>query len=522
MTDDDLVAFGDGEIKTLVSSKSEHKVSIVNDGVRSLFSLVAIKRRIMKQAKSPAYWKADKAIDIADLSKLPDGLDCVDIFNMNNYYWYIPEAKLLMKGGKRAGLDVGALARINFLVPGTKINITGNSYEATSPSAKEYKTILPALQAQYKHNSSWIRAVPHKDMIPLMGKAEEIVAMCTEQLKLLPGVEVYAAVPCFLVYTSDGGSGSQSDYIRMVDHVPVLYEDLAWQIGISLFGMALEGQCLVTDQGDFIASAWCMRETPDKAGGIDLFTGKNNKHTLLTWCAGPMLSRFGTGAYAGVQGDSEEGPVVENPAVKFEFAQKTAGESWREEYSQYVKIKDINTPIEFVVLQKCYKRLEKGKKITPSVLAKLLKGRARKKAKKDSDIPQSRMPFKLPVWVYMHKHQELMQITNVRPHPYYPSQLTFEYARGANLRPLQQAWKFYMPLQPTSMCNPSKVSFLDDGRIVQLNHVKAFLLKKKVVKKKKKKVVKKKPFKGMTPYDVGYFPSTTANMAPHDVVETIS
>ena len=467
---DDLVAFGHDSKATLVSQHTKHAVSILNLGIAGLFSLTAIRRRIAKKYKSPNQWTTKMSVDISDMNQTPGGIKGLDFFALREGLWYIPAAKTVLYGGTRMGMGVGALANISFCTPGTKVNLVKGGWEATSPTPQEYKKILPALQAAYRHSQSWIRAIPHEDMIKHMEKAEEVRYLCQKQLEMLPGVDVYSVVPSYLLYNSDGNEGSQTDYLRLIGHMPILYEGVAWQVGISMFGYALEGHCMVTEQGDFIASAWCMRETPDKSGGIDLFTGKNNKHTLLTWCAGPMLSRFGTGAYANVpldQGDEVGAMQAVNKSVDFGFAHTSAPDNWKKEYN-FARMLDIKNPIQFMLLRNCYKRLVKvGKKMTSKFTLDLVKNRARQ-----TDDPNS--PFQTPIWVYLHAQEQLIRITNIIMHPYYKGEINVIAHGISYLRPIAKGWKYFHPYQKGLSIYVNRQVFMEEGYLIAPRYAKAF------------------------------------------------
>ena len=73
---------------------------------------------------------------------------------------------------------------------------------------------------------------------------------------------------------------------------PLLYDGPAWLVGLRIGRRMVPGRIFVTPEGRFIASDWCQREV-GKGGGIDLHTGEFTRHTLMSWCAGPGISKFG-------------------------------------------------------------------------------------------------------------------------------------------------------------------------------------------------------------------------------------
>lgn len=190
-------------------------------------------------------------------------------------------------------------------INGTVLKLVGDAFEMFPLTRAAYEEYLSMLRALPKHVNGFTLDFPCKEVAHLADKTSEMLAMLREQVSRLPGVEVYTAQPRWLRYYSDGdmrsqrSSGEQGIRSAPYPHAgggehmrPLLYDGPAWVVGLKLGDKLLPGRCYVNGEGHFICSDWCQREV-DKGGGIDLYTGQNVKHTLMTWVAGPALSRFG-------------------------------------------------------------------------------------------------------------------------------------------------------------------------------------------------------------------------------------
>lgn len=176
-------------------------------------------------------------------------------------------------------------------------------------TAKALQPYWELLGSRYRNN--WVHDFMHAPLF-IDKQVKEMYEYCHKQVSKVGGVEVHAVVPRLLKYTSDGSTGSQSDYLFVSSHAqgclngPVLYVAPAWLVCLKFGERYLSGNVFVNSKGDFICSDWCMRETPDKKGGIDLFTGRSNKHTLGSWCAGPGMDKacnlYGIKAHPVTQG----------------------------------------------------------------------------------------------------------------------------------------------------------------------------------------------------------------------------
>lgn len=194
------------------------------------------------------------------------------------------------------------------LVPlsGTVVTFDGSGnigYDSMKSEA-EYHEYLRAVQGQHSMNNMWTMDIPCAAVAGMANHAEEMLGKLRDQIKTLPGVSIYSIHPRWLRYFSDGDMSSQKTSgidgtLRLAPGVgsglrPLLYDGPAWVVGIFLGKKMIPGRVFVNSEGQFLCSDWCQREV-DKRGGIDLITGKNTKHTLATWIAGPGLSRFAQG-----------------------------------------------------------------------------------------------------------------------------------------------------------------------------------------------------------------------------------
>lgn len=186
---------------------------------------------------------------------------------------------------------------------GTLLNCDGTISNDTMDE-ETYRAYLPLMQRAPRPGNGFTMDVICAEVAHLVKDTPEMLAKLNAQLAGLPGTSVYMAQPRWLRYYSDGDMSSQRSALHGIRNAPypvrdggeymrpLLYDGPAWVVGLRLGDKLLPGRCFVNSNGDFICSDWCQREV-DKGGGIDLYTGANVKHTLMTWVAGPAISRFG-------------------------------------------------------------------------------------------------------------------------------------------------------------------------------------------------------------------------------------
>lgn len=215
-------------------------------------------------------------------------------------------ASIIGKRAETAASTKNGLCRLTLKerpIAGTVLLFTdaGAPVHSIIESAAEYRELLPLLNGGKTFGNLWCVDGFDERVAPLADQAPAMLLKLREQTALLgKATEIYTVVPRWLRYFSDGTMESQQEgnfglrLAPMGDSGarPMLYDGPAWCVGIRLGKDFLPGRVFVNTQGDFICSDWCQREV-DKGGGIDLITGKNTKHSLLTWLAGPGMSRFG-------------------------------------------------------------------------------------------------------------------------------------------------------------------------------------------------------------------------------------
>lgn len=164
----------------------------------------------------------------------------------------------------------------------------------TSP--EQYTALVDAIGAKCNFNNTWCRDRLDAEVAHMAPASLEMLEFCRQQVSKLGYVGVMAISPRILRYYSDGSAESQTDALRLapVDDGsgmrPLLYDGPAWALSLNIFDSPLNGRVFVNEAGEFVASDWCQRTTPDsKETGIDLYNGKSSKHTLLSWCAGPAM-----------------------------------------------------------------------------------------------------------------------------------------------------------------------------------------------------------------------------------------
>lgn len=201
------------------------------------------------------------------------------------------------------GKDVVTVVEMTPLA-GTVLDLSKSGLDryTSLSSLADYASALPFLQSAWANGNTWCVDIPTERVAPMADQTPEMLANLKDQVKHVGGVDVYMIRPVWLRYYSDGDMSSQrtsgptqlrnAPYARGAGLRPLLYDAPAWCVGLMFGGKILQGRVFVTPEGKFIGSDWCQREA-DKSGGIDIHTGKYTNHTLMTWCAGPGISRFG-------------------------------------------------------------------------------------------------------------------------------------------------------------------------------------------------------------------------------------
>lgn len=189
---------------------------------------------------------------------------------------------------------------------GTVIKSDGTAGYINSKEA--YLRALPAL---CKTPGAWNEAL-YLQMIPceavayLADKADEMWKALQKEMELLPEAELYSITPVLCRYFSDGDKktqisarwGQRSDGTTLSGWTPVgnsrpmLYDGPAWRVGLKIAGTVVNGGIIIAEHGSFVATIWCQREV-SKDGGIELINGEILPHTLMSWCAGAGMDKFG-------------------------------------------------------------------------------------------------------------------------------------------------------------------------------------------------------------------------------------
>lgn len=215
------------------------------------------------------------------------------------------EASMGRKTVVRVAPDVSGYVNI----PGIELPVVGTAiifredggYQFGSiTSREEYLRWLPLIQGAWSNHNGWCVDLPSTRVLDLVDQTSTMLDNLNNQLKNLHGVTIYMIAPRWLRYFSDGSMDTQrsGEYgLRLGEGAgggmrPLLYDAPAWVVGLRFGKIMIPGRVFVTPEGRFICSDWCQREV-DKGGGIDLHTGQYTRHTLMSWCAGPGISRFG-------------------------------------------------------------------------------------------------------------------------------------------------------------------------------------------------------------------------------------
>lgn len=183
-------------------------------------------------------------------------------------------------------------------LPGLTYN-EGKAQPGPAITSEQYLKLLPALYTgMARFGFIYTYCVWDESIAPEWDRAPDTLKNFQEMLKLLPQVTCYGAIPCRLRYTGFAKT-SQGGVIRRIEEPystsdnSLLYDGPAWILLLAIDGEPVRGRIAVTEDGRFIVSDWCFRETPHQDERYEMFSGAFIKHTLLTWCAGPLLDRFG-------------------------------------------------------------------------------------------------------------------------------------------------------------------------------------------------------------------------------------
>jgi hypothetical protein len=211
--------------------------------------------------------------------------------------------------GRKQSVPLAPDAKGYVLTPGIEQPILGTAvlFEGDGKyafgsldSKKAYLEWLPAIQSGWHLHNHWCIDLPSERVADLADRTGEMLEQLNNQIKNLHGVSIYMIQPRWLRYYSDGDMGSQRSAAYGLRNAsmpqggvrPLLYDAPAWVVGLRMGSRMVPGRVFITPEGRFIGSDWCQREA-DKNGGIDLHTGEFTKHTLMSWCAGPGISKFG-------------------------------------------------------------------------------------------------------------------------------------------------------------------------------------------------------------------------------------
>lgn len=225
---------------------------------------------------------------------------------------------------------LGGSSPFNWLIAGTPMTKSGDTLVLGGVlTPDEYLRYLATIHASRLRSNTWTNDIPHESLMGLQAKAQEMYDKLNKDFALIPGVSCYTVQARWLRYFSDGSMETQKAGLHGVRYAPrpsrgrapLLYDGPSFVVGLE--GKMSNGRqhilplrVFITPDGQFICSDQCQREV-DKGGGIDLITGVNTKHTLLTWVAGPALSRDdflgcvapkGTKVRRYVQGGASKGP----------------------------------------------------------------------------------------------------------------------------------------------------------------------------------------------------------------------
>jgi hypothetical protein len=178
-----------------------------------------------------------------------------------------------------------------------------NGQPVGTVTGEQYLKLLPAIQMGTRgFHFMYTNCVWDESLAPHFDKSEAMLQEFRSMLKLLPQVTIYAAVPCKLRYAGFAGE-NQKGYTRRIDEPymgnenTLIYDGVAWILLLAIDGAPVPGRVAVAEDGRFIVSEWCFREISYATAGRlgtspDMYSGTANSHTLLTWCAGPLLDRF--------------------------------------------------------------------------------------------------------------------------------------------------------------------------------------------------------------------------------------
>lgn len=209
-----------------------------------------------------------------------------------------------------AALPDGTLIPIPHLVkgivaPGMVFNNKGQVEGAVT--GEQYLKLLPAIHYCYRsENPMYTFLAWDESLAEDFDRAPQVLASFRDMLRLLPQVTVEGAAPCLARYVGFTGEMQSSGTLWNIDepYAPgtnnLLFDGKAWLLRLAIDGKPLTGRVLALEDGKFIVSEWCFREITygmarrRESRTAEMYNGSFNKHNLLTWCAGPMLDKFGT------------------------------------------------------------------------------------------------------------------------------------------------------------------------------------------------------------------------------------
>lgn len=217
-------------------------------------------------------------------------------------------------------------------------------------TSEQYLKMLPALRlGMARFGFIYTTCVWDESLAAEWDKAPAVLESFKDMLKLLPQVDCYAAIPCRLRYVGFGRE-SQGGVLRKIEEPysgpdnTLLYDGPAWILLLTINGKPIPGRVAVTEEGRFIVSEWCFRETPKQNERYEMFSGAFVKHTLLTWCAGPLLDRFGGSLSEFANAGAVDGRVPDRNNNPYRMKQFVGVNKMREVSEKIIRdmLKDLN------------------------------------------------------------------------------------------------------------------------------------------------------------------------------------
>lgn len=139
--------------------------------------------------------------------------------------------------------------------------------------------------------------------VEMWDRAGDVLAHFRERLAKFPQGGIHSVVPVLLRCYGDGDH--QRHILRFLPYQNVfgsaglhhsdklLHSTFCWRVHYTLDGNDLPGMAYCYEDGRFIISDWCFRETPDGKAEWEQFSGRDNKLDVLTWLVGPGADKFG-------------------------------------------------------------------------------------------------------------------------------------------------------------------------------------------------------------------------------------